>query len=84
MKTDILPFGGTQMFVSSRNARQDSFAPATGNSATDSGTALLEDLLAHTITVRYLYRYRRADVIERFGETVQSGGAGGAGIALEK
>jgi hypothetical protein len=47
------------MFVSSSNSRQDSVAPAAGNSATDSGIALLEELLTHTITVRDLYRYAR-------------------------
>jgi len=47
------------MYVSSRNARQDSFTSATGDSATDNGVTLLEELLIHTITVRDLYRYAR-------------------------
>jgi starvation-inducible DNA-binding protein len=59
VKTGIYYFGGTQMFLSSSNARGDSFAAANGNPATDSGIELLEELLTHTITVRDLYRYAR-------------------------
>lgn len=47
------------MFVSSLDARRDSFAAAADSSATDSGIALLEELLAQTIAVRDLYRHAR-------------------------
>jgi starvation-inducible DNA-binding protein len=59
MKTDIFHFGGTQMYASGRNAREDSVAAAAGSSATDSAVALLDEVLTHTITVRDSYRYAR-------------------------
>jgi starvation-inducible DNA-binding protein len=53
------------MYGSSRNAHPHSLAAATGNSVTDGGIALLDELLTHTIAVRDLYRYARHRVANK-------------------